>query len=242
MSRSSAVAVQHLPASPVRSARIDKLQPEIPPLENGAHLDADEFMRRYEAMPEIKKAELINGIVYIMSSPVSTGFHGEPDLLMHMWLGHYAMGTPGVKAATNSTLKLGIRNVPQPDSFMRLLPERGGKTVLDEKKYLKGPPELVIEIAASSTSMDVHQKLDAYRRAGVAEYIVWRTYDAALDWWFLKDDKYVPIKAGKDGILRSRVFPGLWLNAAALLKDDSTGVMDVLQRGLKSPEHARFVK
>jgi hypothetical protein len=86
-----------------------------PPLENGAHLSACEFLRRYEAMPELKKAELIGGVIY-MASPVRLNQHGEPDSLVQTWLGTYGIATPGVKAATNATTRLGPDDVPQPDA------------------------------------------------------------------------------------------------------------------------------
>ena len=212
----------------------------VPPLENGAHLSAREFLRRYEGMPELKKAELINGTVYL-GSPVRLDQHGEPDNLIQTWLGTYSLATPGVKAATNSTARLGPDDVPQPDGLLRLLPECGGQARLDPKGYLLGAPELAVEVSASTASLDVREKLTAYRRAGVREYLVWRTEDGALDWWMLEEDEYSPLAAGADGVLRSRVFPGLWLDAAALLGGDGAQVMAVLRRGLGSAEHTAFV-
>jgi Uma2 family endonuclease len=208
-------------------------------LENGTHLGAGEFLRRYEAMPEVKKAELINGIVY-MGSPVRLDQHGEPDGLMQGWLCTYAIATPGVKHATNSTLRLGPDDAPQPDALLRLLPEAGGQARLDAKGYLHGAPELVVEVAASSASLDAQEKLASYRRAGVREYLVWRTEDQAVDWWMLEDDEYRPMPAGSDGVRRSRVFPGLWLEVEALLAGDGARVMARLQEGLRSGEHAAF--
>jgi Uma2 family endonuclease len=212
---------------------------DVQPLENGAHLSAFEFLRRYDAMPEIKKAELVNGIVY-MASPIRLDQHGEPDGLMQTWLGTYALSTFGVKHATNSTTRLGPDDVPQPDGLLRILPECGGQARLDSKGYLQGPPELVVEIAASTTSIDAREKLVSYRRAGVREYILWRTIDEALDWWILENDEYRPLPAGTDKLLRSRVFPGLWLDTVALLAGDGAGVMARLQVGLKCAEHAAF--
>jgi Uma2 family endonuclease len=212
----------------------------IPPLQSGDHLSAREFLRRYEAMPEVKKAELINGIVY-MGSPVRIDQHGEPDNLLQTWLGTYSISTPGVKSAANSTTRLGPDDVPQPDGLLRIAPECGGQTCVDAKGYLDGAPELVVEIAASSVSLDVREKLASYRRAGVREYIVWRTEDEALDWWALEEDEYRPLTPESDGTLRSRVFPGLWLGTQALLAGDGQKVMAKLQEGLQSPEHASFL-
>ena len=212
----------------------------VPPLENGAHLSAREFLRRYEGMPELKKAELINGIVY-MGSPVRLDQHGEPDNLIQTWLGNYSLATPGVRAATNATARLGPDDVPQPDGLLRLLPECGGQARLDPKGYLLGAPELVVEVSASTASLDVRDKLTAYRRAGVREYLVWRTEDGAVDWWVLEEDEYYPLAPGADGVLQSRALPGLWLDAGALLAGDGAQVMAVLRRGLESAEHTAFV-
>jgi Uma2 family endonuclease len=213
----------------------------IPPLENGAHLTAAEFLRRYEAMPEVKKAELINGVVY-MGSPVRLDQHGEPDGLVQTWLGNYSIATPGVKHAINSTARLNPDDVPQPDGLLRILPECGGQSRLDAKGYLQGAPELTVEIAASSASLDAREKLTSYRRAGVREYLIWRTEDEAVDWCALEDDEYRPFAAAADGTLRSRVFPGLWLDLQALLTGDGAKLMEKLQDGLQSAEHATFVR
>ncbi len=209
----------------------------IPPLENGARLTATEFLRRFEAMPELKKAELINGIVY-MASPVRSNHHGEPDSLLQTWLGNYSISTPGTRASTNATTQLGPDDVPQPDACLRILHE--GQATLDVKGYITGPPEFVAEIAASSKSIDAGAKRDSYRRYGVLEYLVWRTEEAALDWWVLEDDDYLPLPADKRGILRSRAFPGLWLKPEALLALDGPAVMKTLQAGLASKAHQKF--
>lgn len=209
-------------------------------LENGAHLSASEFLRRYQAMPEVKKAELINGIVY-MASPVRIEQHGEPDSLLQGWLCNYAVATPGVKSATNSTTRLGPDDVPQPDGLLRILPGSGGQARLDAKGYLQGAPELVVEVAASTASLDATEKVATYRRAGVREYLLWRTANEAVDWWLLEEDEYRVLPVGADGILRSRIFPGLWLDTVALLAGDGTRLMAKLQDGLQSPDHAAFV-
>jgi Uma2 family endonuclease len=210
-------------------------------LENGAHLGAAEFLRRFESMPEVKKAELVNGIVYL-GSPVRLDQHGEPDNLIQTWLGTYSAATKGVKAATNSTTRLGPDDVPQPDGLLWISPECGGRSRLDDKGYLQGAPELVVEVAASSASLDAREKVASYRRAGVLEYVVFRTEDDALDWWVLEDDEYRPASPDDQGVIRSRVCAGLWLDTRALLDRDGARVLAVLQQGIQSPEHARFVE
>jgi Uma2 family endonuclease len=209
-------------------------------LENGAHHSASEFLRRYEAMAEVQKAELINGIVYT-ASPVRVDQHGEPDSLLQTWLCNYSIGTPAVKSATNSTTRLGPDDVPQPDGLLRILPEYGGQSRLDAKGYLQGAPELVVEVAASTTSLDAREKYISYRRAGAREYLLWRTADEAVDWWLLQDDEYRPLVPDAKGILHSHVFPGLWLDVTALLSGDGATVMGTLQQGLISSEHAEFL-
>lgn len=214
----------------------------VPLLVNGDKLNSKEFLRRYMAMPNLKKAELIEGIVYFMTTPVRHQQHSSPDGKIQTCMGVYAFETPGVEHGINGTVKLDADNIFQPDGLLRKLPEKGGMTRVDEDGYLAGPPELIVEIAASSASIDLHRKRDVYLRHGVPEYIVWLTEDAVFMWWYLENGEYHLIPADKEGILRSRVFPGLWLDAKALLKGDGAKVMKVLRRGLKSKEHAKFVK
>ena len=210
------------------------------PLENGDRLTAPEFMRRYEAMPHVKKAELIEGIVY-MPSPIRADVHGGPDNLIQTWLGTYACATPGVEATTNSTVKFDVDNVPQPDALLRVLEQFGGACRLDEKGYLAGPPELVVEIAASSSSIDLHDKLRAYRRNAVKEYLVWRTVEQAFDWFGLAEGDYQPQPPDAKGLCHSVTFPGLVLNVPALLSRNGKAVLATLNAALKSKAHRVFV-
>ena len=213
--------------------------PPVEPLENGDLLTAGEFLRRDEAMPHVKKAELIEGIVYL-GSPVRL-IHAEPDTLAQTWLGFYAAHTPGTEAAGHATVRLDVDNVPQPDALLRLLPECGGRSRVDAEGYLAGPPELIVEIAASSASIDLRDKLRVYHRNGVREYLVWRTVENQFDWFVLETDQYLPNAPDAQGLLRSRVFPGLCLRAEALLAHDSAQVLQVLQTALQDPAHAAFV-
>jgi Uma2 family endonuclease len=223
-----------LSETPVRNAH-----PRIPPLQTGDHLTRDEFERRYRAMPHAHRAELIEGVVY-MPSPVSAADHGEPHFDLITWLGLYRARTPQVKGGDNSTLRLDLDNEPQPDGYLRLVEECGGQARLVDG-YVTGAPELVLEIAASSASYDLHEKLNAYRRNGVREYVIWRVWDEAIDWLVLRQGRYEPL-APVDGVYRSEVFPGLWLDAAAVLRSDLARVLEVLQQGLAGQEHADFVR
>ena len=213
---------------------------EVPPLENGDQLTASEFLRRYDAMPEVKKAELIQGTVY-MASPVRADQHGDPDSIIQTWIGTFAAATGGVRASTNTTTRLGTDEVPQPDGSLRLLPEYGGQVRVDKKGYLVGAPEFVVEVAASSASVDSTDKLDTYRRAGVREYLLWRTVDECVDWLELIEDDYVHILPDEAGIIRSHIFPGLWLDMNALLDLDASRVLAKLTEGLASTERAAFI-
>ena len=205
------------PATPARRP--------VPSLENGDHLSAREFLRRYEAMPEVKKAELIQGIVH-MASPVRLDLHGKPDALIQGWLCVYAASHPEATHATNVTVRLDSDDVAQPDAVLFLNAAHGGKAAVDESGYLSGAPELVVEIAASSVSRDAREKLVSYRRAGVAEYLLWRVLDEEIDWFLLEEDEYRPIQP-EEGLLRSRVFPGLALPVAAALSGDLATVLGV---------------
>lgn len=213
--------------------------PPIPPLQAGDHLTRAEFERRYEAMPHLNRAELIEGVVY-MPSPVSTEEHGSPHFDLVGWLALYRSQTPGVQGGDNATLRLDVDNEPQPDAFLRILPEYGGQSRTGAG-YVEGAPELVAEVAATSASYDLHDKLNVYRRNGVLEYLVWRVWDQAIDWFVLREGRYQPLPLTAAGLYRSEVFAGLWLDAAALLAGDLGRVLRVLQEGLQSPEHAEFV-
>ena len=209
-----------------------------PWLESGDRLSRPEFERRYEAMPHLKKAELIEGVVYV-PSPVCYVQHGQPDFDIEGWLAVYRMATPGTAGATNTTLRLDLDNEPQPDVLLRI--ERGGTSRIDADGYLEGAPELAVEITASSVSYDLHDKLRAYRRNGVQEYIVWRVLDGELDWLALRAGVYERMEPDQAGILKSEVFPGLWLSVSALLSGRLATVLATLQEGLATPEHAAFV-
>lgn len=211
---------------------------EIPLLENGDRLTRPEFERRYAAMPQVKKAELIEGIVY-MPSPVRVRQHGRPHALVMSWLGVYWAATPGVDLCDNTTVRLDLDNEPQPDALLRI---EGGTSRISEDDYIEGAPEFVVEIAASSASKDLHDKLRAYRRNGVQEYLVWQIYEQQLKWFSLQAGEYVLLATDNQSMICSQVFPGLWLAGAALLQGDLSAVLTCLHQGLQTPEHAAFRK
>jgi Uma2 family endonuclease len=213
----------------------------IPPLESGDRLTRHEFERRYQAMPQIKKAELIEGVVYV-ASPVRATRHGRPHAKIMTWLGTYWAATPGVDLQDNTTVRLDADNEPQPDALLRIEPEVGGNSRISEDDYIEGAPELIAEIAASSASYDLSDKLNAYRRSGVQEYIVWQIYENRLDWFGLQEGRYVSLQPDDAGVIRSSVFPGLWLAMNALREGDLAQVLAVLQQGLQASEHQAFVE
>lgn len=223
--------IQTTPVKPLPAA------PQPPPLQPGDRLSRAEFERRFDATPGLKKAELIEGIVY-MPPPVAETFHGSPHADLLGLLFYYRAMTPGVIVGDNSSLRLDLDNMPQPDGYVRIA--RGGTSKTDKDGYVEGPPELITEVSASSASYDLHDKLGAYRRNGVKEYVVWRVYDSAIDWFVLRGGQYVQLKSDKR-LLKSKMFSGLWLNPSALIRGDAAGALRTLQEGIASPEHAAFV-
>ncbi|MEP0915492.1 Uma2 family endonuclease [Leptolyngbya sp. DQ-M1] len=213
----------------------------VPPLENGDRLSRAEFERRYTAAPHIKKAELIEGIVY-MPAALRFRSHGQPHARLMVWLGNYQIATIGTALADNTTVRLDLDNEPQPDIALFIEPEFGGQVRISSDDYLEGAPELIAEIAASSAAYDLGDKKKAYRRNGVREYLVWQMFENKLDWFALQDDEYVPLLPDETGIIRSQTFPGLWLAIDSLLNGEMLQVMAVLQQGLNSQEHQTFVQ
>lgn len=213
----------------------------LPPLEHGDHLTRREFERRYQAKPDGQKAELIDGVVYIRSSLRFRG-HGEPHDAIIVWLGTYCAATPGVYGTDNATVRLDLENEVQPAALLRLEPTAGGRSRISEDDYIEGAPELIVEIAASSVSYDLHDKLRVYRCNGVQEYVVWRVYDKQVDWFVLTDGEYVPLAPDASGVIHSKVFPGLCLAVLALLAGDLATVLVESRKGLETSEHAAFVE
>ncbi len=211
----------------------------VPPLQNGDHLTRDEFERRYEAMPSLKKAELINGEVF-MPSPVRVAGHASPHAVLITWLGLYWSQTPIVAVADNATIRLELESEPQPDAALYVVPDHGGQVQISEDDYIEGGPELVAEISGSSASIDPHRKLQMYVRNNVREYVVWRVFDEAIDWFVARNGRYELLQRSS-GVYQSEVFPGLWLDPDAMVALNLARVIQVVQAGCATPEHAAFV-
>jgi hypothetical protein len=225
----------------ISAAHITKPQ-KVPALQNGDHLTVKEFESRYLKMPQVKKAELIEGVVY-MPSPVRFRRHSKPHCDLNGWLFTYCIGIPEIEEGDNSTLRLRVgENEPQPDSCLRIIEECGGQSRIDDEDYIVGAPEWIGEISASSKSIDLHEKMLSYEKNGVLEYVVWRVEDKEIDWFVLKRGKFQRLAMTKDGLYKSKAFPGLWLDPDAMIAGDMAKVIEVVQKGISSPEHRRFVE
>jgi hypothetical protein len=209
----------------------------VPPLRAGDQLTREEFLLRWEANPGLKLAELIGGTVY-MPSPASVE-HGKMERWISAWLGLYQSATPGTDGENNTTSFM-LEETPQPDLNLRLLPEYGGGSRVEDG-YLHGAPELVAEVCASTASYDLHQKYDLYQSAGIPEYLAVVVFEREIRWHALVDGRYQLLSPDADGLHRSRIFPGLWLDGQALLAGDLRQVLSRLKEGLQSAEHERFV-
>lgn len=212
-----------------------------PPLQSGDRLTRAEFERLYSARPDIKKAELIEGVVYV-ASPVRLKFHGLPHGRIMGLLFVYQTTTPGLAIADNVTLRLDVDNEVQPDSVMWILRDYGGRAWVTEDDYLAGAPELVVEVAASSAAIDLHDKRHVYRRNGIQEHLVLLPYSQEIFWFVLEDEVYKVMEPTEAGVFHSRVFPGLWLDGERFWADDPAGVLATLQQGLQTTAHTEFVK
>jgi len=215
--------------------------PPVPALQNGDRFTRDEFERRYEAMPKVKKAELIEGTVY-MPSPVHFNSHGQPHSAIIGWLFTYAAATPGVSVGDSTTIRLDFDNEPQPDGLLRIEEDAGGQSRISDDDYVEGPPELIVEVAHSSAAYDLHDKKQAYRRNGVQEYLVWQIEEQQVDWFVLEGGSYLSLSAGEDGRIESRVFPGLALDVEALLEKRYDTVLAALQEQTGTEAHRAFIE
>ena len=221
------------------TAEISKTSAAVPRLEPGDRMSRAEFERRYHAMPDCKKAELIEGVVY-MPSPARLR-HSQPHALLMSWIVQFSIATPGTDYADNATNRLDNDNEPQPDVVLFIDPVCGGQSRISEDDYLTGPVEFVAEVSVSSLALDRGPKLRTYERHGVREYLIWRVDDNLLEWYVLRDSGFELQPLSKDGVFRSETFPGLWLNASAMLQRDGKAVMTTLNDGLSHSDHANFV-
>ena len=207
-------------------------------LVEGQQLDQPTFHALYEAMPPETRAELIDGVVY-MPSPVGSA-HGEAHISMLYWLANYKEKTPGVKALSGATTILGRKSEPQPDGLLRIAAECGGRTK-NKGSYIHGAPELVAEVSKATRFIDLGPKLKDYQRAGVLEYVVDALDPDEILWFVRERGVLVQHPVDGDGLYRSTVFPGLWLDPQALLAGDTERLRAVVDLGCATAEHAAFV-
>jgi len=186
-------------------------------LEAGDHLTREEFHRRYCARPDIRKAELIDGVVYV-PSPLRGDYHGRPHGLIMFWLEYYAVPEPDLECMDSTTLLLDGEVEVQPDAML-WRPGPGGP-YMNDRGFVVGAPQLVVEVSASSASYDLHEKKEAYRRNGIGEYVVWRVLDKAIDWFRLVNGAYVRIEADDDDFITSAQFPWLRLHVPSMVAVD----------------------
>jgi Uma2 family endonuclease len=210
----------------------------LTPLVAGQRLDQPTFHERYEAMPPETRAELVGGVVY-MPSPLRDD-HGEIDNDVSGWLFHYKCYTPGVRSPNNATVKLDRKGESQPDTQLRIPAELGGQGSVNADGYITGAPELVVEIARSSRAYDLGVKKLDYERAGVREYVVVELDPNRVHWFIRRGEKFGELPAGPDGVFRSEVFPGLWLDPHALFSEDRCRLIAVLDEGLATSAHTDF--
>jgi Uma2 family endonuclease len=227
-------------ATTAKPSRVDRRVRGLPPLENGDRLDQITFHARYKGMPKHTRAELVGGTVYIMASPQKVP-HGASFINVLRWATEYEDATPGTEVQANNTQILGAESELQPDVCLFIVPEHGGQVRVTEDNYLAGPLDFVAEISSSTESIDLHAKKRDYERSGVKEYVVVALRKKQVFWFVRQRGKFKQVPPDEDGIYRSQVFPGLWLDPAALLRRDRKRLLAVLREGLSTSAHAAFV-
>lgn len=211
---------------------------KLPLLYDGLRLDRVTFHRLYEASPELKRVQLIEGIVH-MPSPMRFVQHANPQTCINGWLFCYVTQTPGVNTGGSATLKIDDENEFEPDGMLFY---DNGQLIIADDGYLEGVPELAVEVTASTFTIDSKEKFRVYEKHGVKEYLLWNTEAGTITWYARHKDKFVPMKSNRAGILKSKIFPGLWLEVAAMREGDMTQVMKTLYEGLASAPHRQYVK
>ncbi len=213
---------------------------EIPSLHDGQELDQPAFHEIYSRYPEDFRAELIDGVVYLMNMPLHSD-HADPDGILIGFLFTYSIETAGTSIKPNVTTLLGPRSEVQPDCCLLIDPASGGRTAKDAKGAVINAPELIVEVASSTLRVDLNAKKKVYEEAGALEYVVFDVPHRKFHWFVLREGRFEPLPIDADGLYRSRAFPGLWLDEAAFVRGDGRSLVAALRRGLESPEHAEFV-
>lgn len=188
----------------------------IKPLQNGDQLRLPEFKKLYAQHPNIRRAELIEGVVYV-ASPVYLP-HADAQMKIITWLGVYQSKMSGVSAAGEMSIELDGENEVQPDAVMW---REGDLSISDDGRgYAVGSPTLVVEIAASTAAYDLGLKKRVYQRNRVQEYLVIAIYEQEIFWFNLEDGAYQPLQPDSVGVYSSSIFQGLKLNRDAFWSGD----------------------
>ncbi len=207
-------------------------------LSEGMPLSRAEF----DQLGECRGLERLNGRLCLPPAAFRHRDHGQPHAILAFWATSYIASTSGIEISVASTVKMDADNDPEPDLSLFRTKSFGGRVILDPEGYLVGAPELAAEVSASTTYKDLTVKYKLYQKHGVNEYIVWNTEVGKFDWFELHDGRYQLRPTPEDGIYRSSVFPGLWLDYQSLQAFDYQGVLATLQSGFATPEHAKFVQ
>ena len=217
------------------TARPERWKYTPPKLINGDRLSLAEFNYLYKNSPHIRRAELIEGVVYVASPVYLPHGYAQADIIGVLYT--YSVHTPHTVCVGEQSVELDGDNAVQPDSALWIedaVDESGGIVV--------GSPTLVVEVASSTRSYDLGAKKRVYRRNKVQEYLVLSAFEKKVFWFRWVDGVYVEIEPDEDGVYKSEVFPGLWLDSMAFWERDGMALMEVLQAGIKSAEHAQFVE
>jgi Uma2 family endonuclease len=158
-----------------------------------------------------------------------------------VWLSYYQENTLGVEALHSVSTVLDLGREPQPDALLRILPEYGGRTQID-RRFVRGVPELIVEVSHTTRFADLGPKFDDYEHAGVLEYVVRALGPDEVVWFVLREGRFVELALDSEGILRSATFPGLWLKPQALIEGNTRAIRALLDRGMSTPEHKAFLE
>lgn len=218
-------------------------QPEaaVPFLHDGDRLTMEEFERRWDAMPNLKHAELIEGQVYMNAAALRWDWHSEPHGLLVSVMTHYARVTDGVLFGSDPSVRMNPSSMPQPDAVLRVSEKIGGLSQI-QKGYVVGRPEFVIEVSGSTDRHDLGAKKTLYLNTGVPEYLNWSVPDEQIVLFRLQSSSYEKVAEDHTGILKSLILPGLWFDPAALIRGDRPRIYEVMDMGIASPEHKEFVQ
>jgi hypothetical protein len=211
-----------------------------PPLADGQLVSLEEFEQRFDATPDLKHAELLDGVAYLRHD--GRAFAGSCRAALIGWLGVYSASTRFLLPGAHGHVALDDRNELQPDAILAVRPEAGGTVVLDATGVVRSAPDFAADVFTTTNATLLPKRIAAHERGGTLEYLVWYAEHKCVDWLVRERGEFVAMNPDPaDGLLKSVAFPGLWLDATALLNGDLDTVLAALQRGLASAEHKAFV-